>query len=151
LPRLGLRLALPAALAHVTWFGGGPGEAYADSRQAARIDRFAATVDELQTPYVFPQENGNRTAVRWATLLDETGHGLRVEGAPTVELTARRWTSEQLAAARHTVDLVAGDAIHLNLDHAQHGLGSGSCGPAVLPRYELRAEPVTFEVRLRAI
>ncbi|GIL27210.1 glycoside hydrolase family 2 TIM barrel-domain containing protein [Actinocatenispora comari] len=151
LPRLGLRLALPAALAHVTWFGGGPGEAYADSRQAARIDRFAATVDELQTPYVFPQENGNRTAVRWATLLDAAGHGLRVEGAPTVELTARRWTSEQLAAARHTVDLVAGDAIHLNLDHAQHGLGSGSCGPAVLPRYELRAEPVTFEVRLRAI
>ncbi|MEV0840828.1 glycoside hydrolase family 2 TIM barrel-domain containing protein [Actinocatenispora sera] len=151
LPRLGLRLALPAALARVTWFGGGPGEAYADSRQAARIDRFSATVDELQTPYVFPQENGNRTAVRWATLLDDAGHGLRVEGAPTVELTARRWTSERLAAARHTVDLVADDAIHLNLDHAQHGLGSGSCGPAVLPRYELRAEPVTFEVRLRAI
>ncbi|BCJ35190.1 beta-galactosidase [Actinocatenispora thailandica] len=151
LPRLGLRLALPAALEHVTWFGGGPGEAYADSRQAARIDRFSATVDELQTPYVFPQENGNRTAVRWATLLDGSGHGLRVEGAPSIELTARRWTSEQLAAARHTTDLVAGDAIQLNLDHAQHGLGSGSCGPAVLPRYELRAEPVTFEVRLRAI
>jgi len=151
LPRLGLRLALPSAYDSVTWFGGGPGEAYPDSRQAARIDRFHASVDELQTPYVFPQENGNRTAVRWATLLDASGHGLRVEGAPTIELTARRWTSEQLARATHTTDLVASDRVYVNLDHAQHGLGSGSCGPAVLPAYELAAEPTTVEVRLRAV
>ena len=49
---------------------GGPGEAYPDSRRAARIDRFEATVEELQTPYVQPQENGNR----WAELADPTGH-----------------------------------------------------------------------------
>ncbi len=133
LPRLGLRLALPATLERVEWFGRGPGEAYADTRRAARIGRFAATVDELQTPYVMPQENGSRADVRWATITDGRGAGLRVEGHPCFDLTARRWTSEDLDAARHTPDLVARDRIWLNLDHAQQGIGTASCGPGVLP------------------
>ena len=54
-----------------------------------------------------PQENGNRAGVRWAELTDGAGAGLRVEGRPHVELTARRWTSEDLDAARHAADLVA--------------------------------------------
>ncbi len=78
LPRLGLRLELPAAISDVTWFGLGPGEAYADSTQAARVGRWSRTVDELQTPYVFPQENGNRREVRWAELRTMGGAGLRI-------------------------------------------------------------------------
>ena len=50
LPRLGLRLSLPAELDRLEWFGRGPGEAYRDTRRAARVGRFAASVDELQTP-----------------------------------------------------------------------------------------------------
>ena len=147
LPRLGLRLAVPSTVDSVTWFGGGPGEAYPDSRQAARIGRFAATVDELQTPYVYPQENGNRTAVRWATLTGADGTGVRFTGAPTFELSARRWTSEQLDAARHPTDLTpSADRIFVNLDHGLQGLGSASCGPGVLPAYRLEARPTTFEV-----
>ncbi|WP_232664875.1 glycoside hydrolase family 2 TIM barrel-domain containing protein [Pseudonocardia sp. TRM90224] len=149
LPRLGLRMALPGTLDQVEWFGRGPGEAYADSRQAARVGRFSASVDALQTPYVHPQENGNRTDVRWATLTGADGRGLRIEGSPTFELTARRWTTEDLDAAKHTVDLVPGELIHLNLDVAQTGLGSNSCGPGVLPKYELHAKPTTFELTFR--
>ena len=66
LPRLGLRMAVPAVLCTVEWFGGGPGEAYPDTRAAARVGRFVRTVEQLQTPYVFPQENGARVDVRWA-------------------------------------------------------------------------------------
>jgi beta-galactosidase len=152
LPRLGLRLAVPSTLDTATWFGGGPGEAYPDSRQAARIGRFTATVDELQTPYVYPQENGNRTGVRWATLTAGGGAGLRFGGAPTFELAARRWTSEELDDARHPTDLQpSADRIFVNLDHAEHGLGSASCGPGVLPAYRLAARPTTFEVVLGTV
>ncbi|WP_330275088.1 DUF4981 domain-containing protein [Lentzea sp. NBC_00516] len=140
LPRLGLRLALPGADA-VEWFGTGPGEAYADSRQAARVGRFSSTVDALQTPYVFPQENGNRADARWL----EIG-GLRITGEPVFDFTARRWTSEDLDAAKHTDDLVPGDRVHLNLDLAQHGLGTASCGPGVLPQYRLHARKASFAV-----
>jgi beta-galactosidase len=148
LPRLGVRLSLPAALDRVEWFGRGPGEAYRDTRRAARVGRFAASVDELQTPYVRPQENGNRTEVRWATLTDGGGAGLRVDGRPHVELTARRWTSEDLDAATHTPELLPRDRIWVNLDHAQQGIGTASCGPGVLPQHRLEAEPTRFALRL---
>ncbi|AWT46158.1 MULTISPECIES: glycoside hydrolase family 2 TIM barrel-domain containing protein [Streptomyces] len=138
LPRLGVRFALSAA-DEVRWFGGGPGEAYPDTRAASMTGRWRSTVDALQTPYVRPQENGARAGVRWAEL-----GGLRVEGDPEFWLTARRWTTEQLDAARHLTDLAPGDAVWVNLDHGQHGIGSQSCGPGPLPGYFLRAEPAEF-------
>ena len=73
LPRLGVRLSLPAGLDRVEWFGRGPGEAYPDTRRAARVGRFAASVDELQTPYVGrrrtaagPRSGGPRSPTRAA-------------------------------------------------------------------------------------
>jgi beta-galactosidase len=138
LPRLGVRFGLDAADA-VTWFGGGPGEGYPDTKSATRLGRWTSTVDALQTPYVRPQENGARPDVRWAEL-----GGLRVEGDPEFWLTARRWTTEELDAATHRTDLVPGDTVWVNLDHGLMGIGSQSCGPGVLPRYRLRAEPTEF-------
>ncbi|MEV5342333.1 glycoside hydrolase family 2 TIM barrel-domain containing protein [Streptomyces sp. NPDC052676] len=138
LPRLGIRFGLARADA-VTWFGGGPGEAYPDTRAASMVGRWRSTVDDLQTPYVRPQENGARADVRWAEL-----GGLRIEGDPVFWLSARRWTNEQLDAAEHLTDLTAGDTVWVNLDHGQMGIGSQSCGPGVLPRYHLRAEPAAF-------
>jgi beta-galactosidase len=138
LPRLGIRFGLRRADA-VKWFGGGAGEGYPDTDTAARTGRWESTVDLLQTPYVRPQENGARPDVRWA----EIG-GLRIEGDPEFSFTARRWTTEQLDAATHLSDLTPGDTVWVNLDHALHGIGTGSCGPGVLPQYQLKAEPAEF-------
>ena len=151
LPRLGLRMALPGELQNIEWFGLGPGEAYRDSRRAVRVGRFRARVDELQTPYVFPQENGNRADVRWMTLRDDAGAGLAVAGDPQIDVTARQWTTEALDAARHPLDLEAEERIWLNIDYAQNGLGSASCGPGVLPSHRLSTAPATFTVTFRAI
>jgi beta-galactosidase len=151
LPRLGLAMAIPGTLGSAEWFGGGPGEAYPDSRQAARIGRFSSSVDGLQTPYVFPQENGNRTAVRWARLTAPDGTGLRIDGDPAFDFTARRWTARALEEARHTSDLVPDDVVHLTLDVAQHGLGSASCGPGVLPQYRLTPRKTAFTLTFRTL
>lgn len=139
LPRLGIRLGLVGSADRVRWFGGGPGEAYPDTKSASTVGRWESPVDELQTPYVRPQENGARADVRWA----EIG-GLRVEGEPEFWFTARRWTSEQLDAAEHLTDLKAGDTVWVNLDHGQQGIGSQSCGPGALPQYQLRPAPTEF-------
>ncbi len=140
LPRLGVRFAVPVT-DRVAWFGRGPGEAYPDSRLAARVGRFELSVAEMQTPYVRPQENGNRTEVRWAQVGD-----LRLEGRPHFELTVRPWTSEALDAAGHQEDLVPSDRLWVNADLAHNGLGSASCGPGVLPQYRLEAKPTRFEL-----
>jgi len=146
LPRLGLRMSLPGELDRVEWYGLGPNESYADSKRAARVGRYSATVDELQTPYIFPQENGNRMGIRTLTLRNAHGNGLRVDGDLHFSFTARRWTTESIAAARHTTELKPSDRVWLNLDYAQNGLGSGSVGPGVLPAYRLEATDMAFDL-----
>ncbi|MFI6931062.1 glycoside hydrolase family 2 TIM barrel-domain containing protein [Streptomyces sp. NPDC050287] len=138
LPRLGIRFQLAEA-DRVKWYGGGPGEAYPDTKCASMVSRWESSVDELQTPYVRPQENGARADVRWVEL-----GGLRIEGDPEFWFSARRWTTEQLDAATHLTDLTPGETVWVNLDHGQHGIGSQSCGPGPLPRYHLRVEPAEF-------
>jgi beta-galactosidase len=70
-----------------------------------------------------------------------------VTGDPVFGLTARRWTTAELETARHRPDLTPGDRVHVNLDFAQHGVGTASCGPGTLPQYELHARPATFRLR----
>lgn len=158
LPRLGLRLGLPSSIESAQWFGLGPGESYPDSMQAARMGQWEASVDDMQTPYVFPQENGLRQGVRRAQLSGADGgiavealDGVEVDGVPVLGLTARRWTSEQLDAANHTTDLVPGDNVWVNLDYKHGGLGTASCGPGVLPQYVVTVEEVQFGFNLRPL
>ncbi|MET7785818.1 glycoside hydrolase family 2 TIM barrel-domain containing protein [Streptomyces sp900116325] len=151
LPRLGVRFGLPAAYGGARWFGGGPGEAYPDTRAASVLGRWEMPVDAMQTPYVRPQENGARADVRWAELTDGGGAGLRADGTAPFWFTARRWTSEQLDAAEHLPDLVAGETVWVNLDHAMQGIGSQSCGPGVLPQYRLDAAAAQFSFVFSAV
>ncbi|RKS07337.1 beta-galactosidase [Nocardiopsis sp. Huas11] len=146
LPRVGVRLELPPELGEVEWFGRGPGEAYRDVAQAARVGRFTSSVDGLQTPYLRPQENGNRLGTRWLHLRSSEGRGLRVEGVPEFDFTARRWSTAALDRARHPHELRPEDRIHLHLDAAHQGIGSASCGPGVLPEHRLT--PGTHRLRL---
>ncbi|MBF9071521.1 glycoside hydrolase family 2 TIM barrel-domain containing protein [Streptacidiphilus fuscans] len=151
LPRLGLHLALPTSLTQVAWFGLGPGESYRDSRAAARIGRWSLSVTELQTPYVRPQENGNRSAARWAEFTDAQGRGLRVEGLPTFDFAARPWSDAALAAAPHPHELTPDGVLHLHLDLAHDGLGTASCGPGALPEHRLRPGKAEFSLLFRPV
>ncbi|TWD75154.1 beta-galactosidase [Kribbella amoyensis] len=145
--RVGVTLGLPAGLREVTWFGLGPGPAYPDSRSAGRVGRYTATVEQLQVQYLYPQENGARGDVRWAELSGPAGR-LTVAGDPSFALTARRWTTAQLAAADHPEDLVPGDHLWLTLDALQHGLGSPTSGAPILPPHDLQPRPHTFSFTL---
>jgi beta-galactosidase len=151
LPRLGLRMSLPPGLDRVSWYGRGPGEAYPDSYAAALFGRYTATVDELPTPYVYPQENGHRADVTWLELRDPAGRGLRVTGEPTFGFTARRCTDEDLDVAAHITDIPVRDRIHLTVDHRQRGLGSAACGPRPLPGNEVPVREYAFRLTLAAL
>ncbi len=151
LPRLGLLFSLPGAVSDVEWYGRGPGETYADSFEASRIGRFAATVDELQTPYPVPQENGNHVQTRWLRLGGEGVPALRVDGMPLFDFTARRWTSLDLQRAAKPHELLDSGRVWLNIDHGQQGVGSASVGPALPEQYRLPRERTVWRVRLSAV
>jgi beta-galactosidase len=144
--RIGVDLILPGSLTHVEWTGLGPGQKYPDTGQAQRLGRFAATVAELPVEHVRPQENGARAGVTDLLLRSADGaERLRIWG-PEFSFTARPWSQRALAAAAHATDLVPDGRLHLQLDHAQHGIGTASCGPGVLPRYRLTPRAATFEL-----
>lgn len=145
LPRLGIAMSLPGGAADVEWFGLGPGEAYRDARDAARVGRYRSTVAAMQTPYVRPQENGNRHHVRHARITTPDGT-LLIAGDPVIDLTVRPWSTAALTAADHPHELVPDGRLHLHLDHAHHGLGSAACGPGPSAPHVLAAIPSVFSV-----
>ncbi|MFN8488466.1 MAG: glycoside hydrolase family 2 TIM barrel-domain containing protein [Caldilineaceae bacterium] len=148
LPRIGLQLTLPGDYNTFTWFGRGPHESYADRKESAKVGLYTGSVDEQYVPYGKPQENGNKTDVRWATFTDNTGFGLRVESHPLLNVSAHHFTTADLTQATHTFELKRRDEITLNLDYAQTGLGNASCGPGVLPQYMVMPQVYQFSLRL---
>ncbi|MEU4603230.1 glycoside hydrolase family 2 TIM barrel-domain containing protein [Kribbella sp. NPDC023972] len=146
LPRLGITFELPK-VERVEWFGTGPNEAYVDTREAAAVGKYSATVAELQTPYVRPQENGHRIDTRWAALTTPTG-SVRIDAVGTLfGLTVRDWTTHDLETAKHTADLTPGDTTYVTLDIAQTGVGTAACGPALPDRDKLKTAPARLSLR----
>jgi beta-galactosidase len=86
--------------------------------------------------------------VRWLRFTDAQGRGLEVRGEPTLEFSASHFTAGDLFQARHTYELTPRPEIYLNLDAAQRGLGTASCGPDTLPAYCLLAPLYRFAYRL---
>lgn len=151
LPRIGLQFRIPGEYNTFTWYGRGPHENYCDRKEGAAVGVYSGTVDDQYVPYIMPQENGNKTDVRWVSLTNEEGIGLLAIGMPIMEVSAHHFTTEDLTRARHTFELKRRDDITLNLDYRQSGLGGASCGPDTLPKYKIKPEPVRFSVRIRPV
>jgi beta-galactosidase/beta-glucuronidase len=149
LPQIGLQMTIPKDLERFQWYGRGPGESYVDSKEANRIGIYAAGIDDLYTPYIYPQENGNRTDVRWVSAADWNGTGILAVGMPKLNFSAHLYTTENLEEAKHTCDLVKEDYITWNINYRHNGLGTNSCGPGPLEKYQLRPEEFQFAVRFK--
>nr|WP_255622747.1 glycoside hydrolase family 2 TIM barrel-domain containing protein [Tessaracoccus sp. OS52] len=105
MPEFGMLLTADADLANLTWYGEGPDECYVDRRLGARLGVYSAKVGDQLTPYLRPQEAGSHTGVRWATVTDARGSGLRFECTEGMEFSALPWTPFEVENAAHPVDL----------------------------------------------
>jgi beta-galactosidase len=155
LPRIGMRLVLRGEFENMSWFGRGPHETYSDRRTGARIGTYRGKVMEQYTPYVRPQENGNKTDVRWAALTNAEGIGLLVVGDPLLEVSAHHFLPGDfdpgpVKRQRHAVDLTRRDLVTLNVDLGQMGVGGDtSWGARPHPQYTLSAGAYTYRFRMR--
>jgi beta-galactosidase len=139
-------LTVPAGFETFTWLGRGPQESYPDRKAGVAVGLYTGTVDEQYEPYIMPQENGNKTDVRWAALSNAQGTGLMVIGQPLVQVSASHFSADELYRAMHTNELVRSPAVHLNVDLLQCGLGGASCGPGTLEQYLVK--PGEYRLRL---
>jgi beta-galactosidase len=149
--RVGMEWGVPAAFENMKWFGRG-GETYSD-RAFEPVGIYEGTVDEQWTDYSRPQENGNKTGVRWAELTDRKGRGLRVvaEGDP-LSLSARFYSEETMRDSDYSFQMDRSDFIHLNIDAAQSGVGGiNSWGSVPLEPYRLFADRYEYSYRLQPL
>ena len=151
LPRIGLMLEVPQAFQSFTWYGRGPGESYPDRKQGMPMGIYRGMVDDQFVAYGRPQENGNKSDVRWATLTDDRGNGLRIAGVTPLNVSAHRFTAADLSKARHPHEVVRRERIYCTVDFAHAGLGNASCGPGVLPQYQIQPETASFDLWIHPV
>ncbi|HWE62909.1 MAG TPA: glycoside hydrolase family 2 TIM barrel-domain containing protein, partial [Chloroflexota bacterium] len=149
IPRAGVSLVLDPQLEQLAWFGRGPWDNYSDRKAGAIVAQWRSTVSAQYVPYIMPQEHGHKCDVRRFTLSEGYGRGLEVVGHPIVEFSALHLSDDDLFRATHTIDLTPHPEVFLNIDGAQRGLGTLSCGPDTLERYRLLEREYRFTFSLR--
>jgi len=123
LPRLGITFKIPEKYSKLTWFGRGPFESYWDRKQAAFLGIYHGSVADQYFPYIMPQENGNKTDVRRASLSDNSNSGVIIYGVPEFNLSAHHYSLDDLTKAAHTYEIVNRGPVTVNVDHLMMGLG----------------------------
>jgi beta-galactosidase len=150
LPRFGMQMAIPGQFSTMTWLGRGPHENYWDRKTGAAVGLYSGPVAEQGHVYARPQENGNRTDVRWLALTNDDGAGLLAVGMPLLSVSAWPYSSEDLEKATHINELPRRDFVTVNLDYKQMGVGGDdSWGARTHPEYTLPAEPYAYRFRLK--
>ncbi len=171
IPRVGTRLVLDGEFDHITYFGRGPDENYIDRKTGSLIGNYTTTVDEMCVDYVEPGEYGYRTDVRWVAFRDDNGTGVLFVSMPdagdcapgrrgdryepdagTICFSASRYSREELENRDHPYKMRESNAIHVNLDLLQMGVGGDdSWGARPHERFQLDAEEYTLRYRMRPL
>jgi len=123
--RFGMMLDVAGQLDRVTWLGKGPHETMWDRQDGAAVGLYSLPVEEMIHDYARPQENGNRSEVRWATLTNEAGNGLLIAdaGGTRLNLSTRPYTQDDLAKAERIHQIPRRENISLHIDYQQSGVG----------------------------
>ncbi len=145
--KVGLQMRLVKELQNFTWYGRGPFETYPDRKTGAKIGVYKGTLDEQYVPYIFAQEHGNKTDVRWAALTNPDGIGLAVFACPEMNVNSSNFDPDNIDRARYGFQLQKADYVTLNLDHKVTGIGD----TPVPVRMQYRTWPIQYDytVRLR--
>ncbi len=138
MPRFGLTLEMPGSFNNVEYYGMGECENLPDLKAQSILGVYETTVENMLEPYIRPQDYGNRCAVRYAAFTDDNGDGLKfVYNDKYFIFNARKFSQKLLQNAKHQEDLHDEKTVAVNIDGFIRGTGTASCGPDILPQYEL--------------
>lgn len=157
IPRFGMVMVVPQGYDKFAYYGRGPWENYADRNYASHIKEYRSSVADQYFPYIRPQENGNKTDVRWVALTNEAGTGLMIEGFQPLSVSALHNPMEDFdpgrhKAQRHTTDIKPDAKVYLNIDLAQRGVGGDdSWGRSPHRQYRLHDKEYAYSYLMRAI
>ena len=140
IPKVGMEMHISKKYGKMTWYGRGPQENYWDRKKGITVGRYSGLIDSLWTDYVYPQENGNRSDVRWVVFTNEAGNGLMAVASSKLSVSAWPYSLSDLQQATHIDELPRRDYYTVNLDYKQQGVGGTDTwtpNARALPEYRL--------------
>ena len=143
IPKVGMQMGIERSYDNIEWFGRGSMENYIDKNYGADEGVYKLPISQFMENYVVPQENGNRTDVRWMFLGDNQKDGLLIVADSLLSMSAWPYTEENIQDAKHTNMLKDAGFITLNIDLIQMGVGgndSWSDVAAPLEQYQIKAK-----------
>ena len=147
--RIGLQGQIIRELDNIAYFGRGPQENYSDRNDGIFLGLWKTTPEDMMYQYVYPQENGNRTDVRWISCADDKGRGVAFVGSQPLSVSAWNTTQDQLQEAMHIGEpAVLTDSFVLNMDLLQTGVGgtdSWSQRARPYDQYRLMAKDYSYD------
>lgn len=165
--KMGMNLEMPRKYDQFTYLGRGPQESYWDRKTSAFVGLYKQTVADQYWEYVRPQENGNKTDVRWAAVTDTDGNGLLFVGLPLLEVSAHhniltdfesmgrtdgRQRKGEKVVNRHINDVKPRDLTSVNIDYKQMGVGGDdSWGARTHDEYRLTAKEYKYAFRMKPV
>jgi beta-galactosidase len=137
MPKLGMRMRIPADMTNIEYHGRGPWENYPDRKRSAFIGKYRMPLSEYETEYLHPQDNSCRTDVRWFNISSQK-RTLRIEGLQPLCIRAWDYGEENLEGAGHPHEVERGQFVNLNIDMNVHGVGGvDTWGARTLPQYTI--------------
>lgn len=130
--RFGYQMTMESSMEYITWYGRGPKPTYIDRKLGSKIDLYESSVTDFEYRYMRPQESSNRCDVRYFTLTDKKGFGIRVDAYydNPINFSAYHYTTDGLEKATHINDIPYADITTVNIDHRQLGVGGDLPGQA---------------------
>ena len=157
IPRIGSNFQMPVDFDQVTYYGRGPHENYWDRKTSAFIGLYQGEVKDMAFDYIRPQENGNRSDLRWATLTNKAGLGLKISSSSMFDFSTHHQPQSDFdpgveKAQRHYTDIVKRDLVNVNIDYKQTGIGGdNSWGATAWKKYQLKAKDYSYSFTLSPI
>ena len=137
IPKVGMRMRLPADMTQIKYYGRGPWENYPDRKRSAFLGVYKMPLSEYETEYIHPQDNGNRCDIRWFEIAS-SNKKLRIEGLQPLCIRAWNYGEEDLEGAHHPSEIQRGSFVNLNIDLNIHGVGGvDTWGQRTLPQYTI--------------
>ena len=148
LARFGLRMMLPETFDQANFLGFGPWESYADKHQASWFGAHSEAIDQAREDHIRPQESGSHKGCTALTV--SAAHAkLSIHAAAPFSFNLSRYTQEELARVHRHDELVMSPDAVLCLDGYHMGVGSGSCGPVLDPKYRVEDKELSFTFHIR--
>jgi len=151
IPKVGMTCGIADDHRQISWYGRDLHENYVDRRYGFDVGIFSLPIAQFMEPYIMPQENGNRTDVRWMYLSNTEQQGLLVVADSLLSMSAWPYNEAAYKVAKHWNELKESGYVTLNIDLIQMGVGGNDTWSKVaapLEKYQIKAKNYAYRFYL---